>query len=359
MSYHPTKDDRENLERTLHELKGILYQFLGTELDLHLVGSTAKGTWLRGEADIDIYVVHRKLSETKVWTILQEAFPEGRVKEGQLKIWSLRYGEFDVDLVLPKAGKREDTILHADYYNRNLTDAMRADIRTAKAWFKTFGVYGAEIGGIIGVAIEQLVILQKSWLGVCKLLSGPKPYVQDPTMQTPRDLLASITPKRWKVIQGACKSYLEDEGLRTFDYRPMNTEAFMKTYPDYCTIMFRRLRDRALDYQTATRVAQREKNKLRNEDHEVTIDYDVYVDSERIVICYKVEPVELSATKTRCMDTRLVTAKEVSVFRSAHPETYEMKGLLCAEVPRRITFPDTYYYAQVVKEMRAREYEHI
>lgn len=351
MSYHPTKNDQEYLEETIREITNTLFQFLGIRVNLVLVGSTAKGTWLVNEADIDIYVCH-SLPEQDTFSLLKKAFPKGKEKQGQLKIWNFSYNGFDIDLVLPCKGKREDTIFHSDWFNRHLTDFMRAEIRTAKAYFKTKGVYGAEIGGIIGVAIEQLVILQGNFKAVCMILKEPKPYVQDPTMTTPRDLLASINKRRWKELKKASKEYLENP---SFEYKSMTWLEFMSKYPDYCTIQFKRTYNRATDYQTVLKAGTKIKRIFRNEEPDVEVDLDVWV-GEKIVMCYKVRPLELSLQKERCVDATISGAKK---FQEVHKEAYFTHGLICAMVDRKILFPDTYFYSNVVKRVTERGLEQI
>jgi len=352
MSYHPTKHDQENLEETIIEIENILYQFLGFQLDLFLVGSTAKGTWLLGDADIDIYVCHKTLCKDKVSKLIQEAFPEGHTKQGQLTIWNLSYKGFDVDLILPYKGKREDTILHANWYNRHLTDFRREEIRTAKAYFKTKGVYGAEIGGIIGVAIEQLVILEGSFKGVCMLLIGVRPFIQDPTMQTERDLLACINKRRWIEIQEASEQYLVDP---TFEYKPAKWLDFMAKYPTYCTIQFERTHDKATDYQTVLSMLAKTKRILKDREPDVDIDFDVWV-GEKILVCYKVRPLELPLQKTRCVDSTINGSKK---FLEVHPNAFFAFGQVCAKIDRKIIFPDTYFYSEVVKRITSRGLKHI
>lgn len=352
MSYHPTKNDQEYLEDTIREIKNTLYQFLGERLDLILVGSTAKGTWLAGEADIDIYVCHKTLPEKEVFKLIQEAFPEGQVKQGQLRLWNLSYNGFDIDLVLPCKGKREDTILHSDWFNRHLTDFMRAEIRTAKAYFKTKGVYGAEIGGIIGVAIEQLVILKGNFKAVCELFVNSKPFVQDPTMQTGRDLLACINKYRWRQIQLACVAYLV---YPTFEYKPLAWLGFMTKYPRHCTIQFKRTNDKATDYQIVLRMLEKTKRVLKNQEPDIDIDFDVWV-GEKIVVCYQVRPLELPIQKIRCVDAHIKGSKK---FREVHPNAFITHNRVCAQIDRKIIFPDTYFYSNVVKRITERGLEQI
>lgn len=342
--YIPSKEDEQQLNETLEYLRGKL-----KGLKLVDVGSTAKGTWLKGDSDIDIYVICK--SKKKTYEYVKKTWPHGHDKKGQLTIWNFQYNGFDIDLVLVNRGfhKREDTTLHADYFNRHLTEAMKNEVRKTKAFFKTYGVYGAENGGIVGVAIETLIVHKHNLEAVCQLLIGPKPYVQDPTMTTPRDLLASINSKRWRQIQKACNEYLAG---KAFYYRPMTTEQFHSQYAmTHCTMAFRRKYDKGLDYQTITSTAEKVKRILRNKEGEVEVDLDTYVDSKRILLCYRVRPLELSRTKEVCLDPSLA---DVPAFIEAHPGAYtklETKEV-CAIVKRAVVYPDTYYVIEVARRMK-------
>jgi len=222
--YIPTKDQEKDLARVLGKLRQKL-----SGLELKDVGSTAKGTWLANNSDIDIYVVCKDIQET--YARIKSIFPNGHDKKGQLTIWNFPLDGYDVDLVIVTKDfhKREDTTLHAEYFNRTLTQAMKNEVRKTKAFFKTYGVYGAENGGIVGVAIEMLILQTFCLEGLCLELTGPfdkmiqKPYVQDPTMKEERNLLACINTKRWKQIQKACVEYLAG---KTFYYKQMSTDEF-------------------------------------------------------------------------------------------------------------------------------------
>jgi len=350
MSYLPTEADEENLANTLKHLREDWRGFKVID-----VGSTAKGTWLRGDSDIDLYVICKDKDERDrmYFHASKILYPHGFAKEGQLLIWSFRLNGFDIDLVLVEKEftKREDTTQHAKYYNQRLSDEQRNEVRKAKAYFKTRGVYGAEIGGIVGVAIEQLMVLFGDFERVCKYLSLGRPRLQDPTMKTTRDLLASINNRRWGQLQKACEDYLVNPN---FEYRVTTTMDFIIQNPRHCTIMFRRLRDKALDCQTAQGTASKIGRILRNTEPGVRVDSDTYVDTERIVICYKVIPSELSNIKEVCVDPKLAGMVE---FKKAHPITYKKGQLVCTWVKRKIRFPDTYFYWEVVRLMQEKGYK--
>jgi len=357
LSYIPTKADEENLEKTLKYLRE---DWRGYKLID--VGSTAKGTWLRGHSDIDIYVIcdaeadPDKSKEKSFFHASKILYPKGHEKKGQLTIWNFQLNGFDIDLVFVSKGwhKREDTTKHTDYFNEHLTDAWKFEVRKAKAYFKSKGVYGAEIGGIVGVAIEALIVLKSGFIDVCEWLSKERPFIQDPTMTEPRDLLASITNRRWRQLQQACTEYLKNPN---FEYKVMSVNEFMMQYPDHCTLIFKRKLDRALDFQTLTSIVTKTYREMRNLEPAISLKFDTYVDSDKAIICYRIQPYELPPKRMVSIDPSIVKYKDCLAFKEAHPDSYEAMGKIHAMVDRKIRFPDTYFCNEVGRKMNEKRYE--
>jgi len=351
MSYYPTKEDKRKLRRTIEYFEQKL-QNIG---EVKQAGSTAKGTWVKGDTDIDLYVFTNCID--KALTEVKKLFPEGYVKSGQLTIWNVPFGEFDVDIVIvdKNLDKREDTLLHADFYKLNLDNLQKHEVIKAKAYFKTKGVYGAEIGGIVGIAIEELIRQHQTFTKVAKFLltHGREIFLQDPTMTKKRNLLASINSRRWRQIKEACKEYLEKP---RFQYKPMTAKEFKTKYKGYQQLIFSRYKDKGTDFLTANSIASKASNILRNKEPILSIEYDVFADNREIVICYKVVPEKLNKTKTVCVDTLILKPDEIIAFKEAHPNTYEQDHRICAEVPRVICNPSAYYRQLIKTEMKKRGY---
>jgi len=343
--YIPSKAEELHLTEVLRKLGENL-----SGLELKDVGSTAKGTWLAGASDIDIYVVCDNIQETH--KRIKGLFPNGHDKKGQLTIWNFLLDGYDVDLVIVTKNfhKREDTLLHASYFNRILTQDMKNEVRKAKAFFKTHGVYGAENGGIVGVALEALMIQAHNLETLCGYLKwGKQLFVQDPTMTEKRNLLASVNDKRWKQIQRVCKDYLND---KPFSFKPMSTNEFHDQYKwTHCTMMFYRKYDKGLDYQTITSTANKISRMLRNQDRDITIDIDAFVDNEHIILCYRVRPLQLSSLKEVCVGLQYAKA-----FKDAHPNAIVRDDKVCADVRRPVVFPDTAFITMVVEAMELKGY---
>ena len=360
--YLPTKAEEEKLRQIINGIIGdILDASYPTKVEIVDVGSTAKGTWLLGESDIDLYL-HSK-DHYRTWKMVQKFYPEGHEKKGQLLIWNVKIEGYDVDLVVPSPymNKREDTTKHTEYFRKHLTDEMRKEVREVKALFKTYGVYGSEIGGIVGVAIEQIIVMmdqansQDRIKGLCSLLiNATHPWIQDPTMTKPRNLLACIYIERWKQLQEVCREYRK---TRTFTYNPMTTDGFLEKYAGtHCTLMYHRKLSKAYDYFTLNNAATHALKIVRTQEKEITGEFDAFVDNERIVLCYKIEPLELSKMKESCVSP---DKADIQAFMNAHSNTYskvETKEL-CTMVERKVVFPETFFSTEVARRMAVKGFK--
>jgi len=326
----------------------------GLEADVVPVGSTAKDTFLSGASDVDVFVVsddYKKLFElVKLWK------PEGKVKRGELLIWNYREDGFEIDLVfVPPDHPKIETLRHTEYYKRNLTSRMRDEVRKAKAFFKSRGVYKAELGGITGVAIEELIRRYGTFDGVCRFFveyNYGEVHLQDPTASRPRNLLASINKTRWKQIQDSCKRYLV---TKKPELKPFTKADFIERHREAVIIKCDRRFDVATDFNTSLSLCHKAGNETRNYEPEISFFCDSYVDDE-VLIAAKVEPPTLPEQKEVCIPKKLTGA--IEAFAEAHPEVelYQKGEYLCGVVERTISEPQRYMTEKLIERMRDRGY---
>ncbi|MEM1930908.1 MAG: CCA tRNA nucleotidyltransferase [Sulfolobales archaeon] len=169
----------EEVERLVRESLHIPYDFT---VELH--GSVAKGTELRGMIDLDVFLliryddINREWLEENVVKPLFEVFKKF-YKEVKLKYATHPYvyinlGKYEVDVV-PAYWARDiseiktpvdRTPFHTKFVLSKLTENMKDEVRLLKAFFKSAGVYGAEIKveGFSGYLTELLIIRYGSFL---------------------------------------------------------------------------------------------------------------------------------------------------------------------------------------------------
>jgi tRNA nucleotidyltransferase (CCA-adding enzyme) len=356
----PTKEEIEKI----NSLKSLIGFFLPNTLkevgniEIKDVGSTVKGTFVRGSTDIDLYVISE--NPQRAYEIMQKEFPEGKAKKGQLTIWNMEIDGIDVDFIFtsPKFSKREDTFKHAEFYSTHLNKHMKFEIMKAKAYLKTKGLYGAEMGSIVGVCVEELIRQKKTWLEVCKFLafSPKRPTLQDPTMTNPRDFLASITKEKYPILLKTCFDYIQNPH---FKYKPMTMEQFISRHDGFCVMLWERKEDKALDFQAIHSSATHIRNIITNrERREAFIEFDTFIDNSSVCLVYKAHPKILSPTKEVCLDPKIIKQQEnIKGFTDAHKDFYEKDGLVCAMIPRIIQFPEVFFYDNILKRTEQRGYK--
>lgn len=361
MSFYPTKEEQKKTKKFIEVQKILipiaLHEIKGSKKVIE-VGSTAKGTFVSGDYDIDLYILTSE--PEKAFKIISEKILQGQKKEGQLLIWNAKIDKFDVDYIFitPKAKKREDTIQHTEFFNKRLTPKMKKEVIKAKAYFKTKGVYGAEVAGIVGICLEELIRQHKTLEKACKFLafSAKRPTLQDPTLSCNRNLLASINPRRWTQLVSACLKFTRNPKHK-FRFNPMTTEKFLKKHKDYCTIMFKRLHDKGKDFHALYSASTHAGKILWNrEAKEVAIDYDSWIDEEKVVLVYKVRPFELSEYKEHCINPSDLKKEDLEKFKEVHQDSYEKQGNICAMIKRNIQFPDTFFYSETIRRMKEKGY---
>jgi tRNA nucleotidyltransferase (CCA-adding enzyme) len=146
---------------------------LPVEADVVQVGSTARGTWVSGDRDIDLFVrfaadLEREQLEEYGLAVGHAVLPEGHEEYAEHPYVKGSYEGFDVDLVpchdvaaasdLVSAVDR--TPFHDAYLSARLDDDLAADVVLAKAFLKGIGAYGSDLRteGFSGYLTELLVL---------------------------------------------------------------------------------------------------------------------------------------------------------------------------------------------------------
>ena len=352
--YIPSREEKERVKVLINELISTLKKlFAGYDAQIAPVGSTAKDTFLAGDHDIDIYILSDRYRD--LYELASAAFPEGHQKHGELLIWNFRYKGCDVDLVfVPPDYEKRDTIYHTQFYLEHLTEKDRNEVRKAKAFFKSHGVYGAEVGGIVGVAIEELVRKYHTLENICRLFLENELedlWLQDPVLDRPRNLLASITKSKYRKIREACRKYLE---TGTFEYKKYTLEDFIGEHGDYKFVKCDRKFDRATDYNTSVSVCRSVGRLLKNLDSDIEFECESYVNDE-VVIAFKTQD-ELPPKKEICIPKHLEHAIEGFVKKHPGVELYEKDGYICGLVDRKVRFSSEKMEEMIIDKMEKRGY---
>jgi len=174
------KDSLELVKKSASKFDGIV--------DVTFGGSYAKGTWLRDDVDIDIFVkIRPDVSEREFERIgIQLGFQALRKYKPYLRYSQHPYVEAIVNgikvNVVPcynvEKGKwisaADRSPYHTQFIINSFDDEKRREARLLKKFMKTVGVYGAEIAknGFSGYVCEVLILKYGSFMNVLKTAAG-------------------------------------------------------------------------------------------------------------------------------------------------------------------------------------------
>ncbi|RDI71408.1 CCA tRNA nucleotidyltransferase [Halopelagius longus] len=172
----PDEDERTALREAASALTARVEEELAdlpVDADAIRVGSTARGTWLSGDRDIDLFVrfpegLDRESLESYGLEIGRAVLPDGQEEYAEHPYVTGEFRGFDVDLVpcydvedgssLRSAVDR--TPHHNAYLRERIDDELAADVRVFKRFLKGIGAYGSDLRtrGFSGYLTELLVL---------------------------------------------------------------------------------------------------------------------------------------------------------------------------------------------------------
>lgn len=199
----PSKTEEAAMRAGINTVIGRLSEIMGNRAELMVAGSSARGTNLSGDSDVDIFMLFDKSvgkdSMEHEAVNAAKRFVRGRKDESYVVKYAehpyarLLLGDLgmNVDLVpayrissTDEMGTPVDrTQLHNEFVNAHMTSAQKGDVRVFKALLKEHSIYGAEskTEGFSGYLCELLVLYYGSMLGVLEGVSSAKmPLVIQP-----------------------------------------------------------------------------------------------------------------------------------------------------------------------------------
>ncbi len=243
----PTEEEVKHLRRTVDGLLEAVKNKLSNadkRLRASLVGSASRGTWLRREKDLDVFVFFPKEYDKKE---MEEVVTKiaGRVLENPKKHYAEHpyvrglYKGFAVELVPCYSVKSASEIMSAvdrtpfhEAFVKEHIEGKEDEVRLLKQFLKGIGCYGAEakVGGFSGYLAELLVIkygsFQKAlsatekWRPGVTLYFGGKmdekslrekfatPLIFIDPVDSERNVASALTPERFSKFIFAAREYL-------------------------------------------------------------------------------------------------------------------------------------------------------
>ena len=183
----PTKKEEDSVKSVTHMVTDIVDD-LGYENIV--VGSTGKHTWLKGDHDIDLFVLFPK--DTPREQLEKKGLEIGRTVANKLKSRAIiKYAEhpytqvsvkgcavdivpcYKIDLGEKIISAVDRSPLHLRYILEKLKPDQRDDVRLLKQFMKGAGIYGSDVKhlGFSGYVCELLIIKYGSFENALKQIS--------------------------------------------------------------------------------------------------------------------------------------------------------------------------------------------
>lgn len=273
----PTKSEASKLTKIAQEAKRLVENrvaSLDEVVDVIFGGSFAKGTWLRGDADIDIFVKIKPSVSVERFEVLGKSIGQEALKKHKPK---LRYSDHPyveafvrgirvnvVPCYNVEQGKWQSAAdrspFHTEYISSNFDDEKRMQARLLKKFFKGVGIYGAEIstGGFSGYVSEVLVLKYGSFENVLcaaadmqdrqviaagdydsDIVKGfQSPVIIIDPVDSRRNLGTAISPESVGRFVLAARAFLASPSLQFFREKNKHAKASAKLYPNVLVVEF-------------------------------------------------------------------------------------------------------------------------
>jgi tRNA nucleotidyltransferase (CCA-adding enzyme) len=172
----PDEDERERMREAvaaLRERAEAAITDLPVEADVTQVGSTARGTWISGDRDIDLFVrflpeLDRDDLESYGLEVGHAVLAEGREEFAEHPYVTGEHDGFDVDCVpcyrLDSATEIQSAVdrtpFHTEYLDSRLDSELAGEVRLFKQFLKGIDAYGSDLRtrGFSGYLTELLVL---------------------------------------------------------------------------------------------------------------------------------------------------------------------------------------------------------
>ncbi|MDE1854890.1 MAG: CCA tRNA nucleotidyltransferase [Candidatus Micrarchaeota archaeon] len=174
----PTKEELEESVYSINQITSALKKVVAKDVEIRVVGSVVRGTHLRGESDIDVFLLFPKKYKRDRITKEGLEYAKRIVKE-KGDTYEVKYAEhpytrlylsslgvkadivpaFNIDNIEDMSTAVDRSPMHADFINKHLSEKQRDEVRLLKYLLKRQNLYGAEImtSGFSGYLCELLI----------------------------------------------------------------------------------------------------------------------------------------------------------------------------------------------------------
>lgn len=188
----PSDAEIADITYRVNELMEILASIVPKNVTLRIAGSMARGTNLKGTADVDIFMLFDKKTDRD--KAVKQGLEYGKaVLKGRKGRFEVKYAEhpylrlyldslgikadivpaFKIDNISQMGTTVDRTPLHTEFINSHLSKRQRDEVRLLKYLLKAHGIYGAEVktNGFSGYLCELLIHNYGSLMGFLQAAS--------------------------------------------------------------------------------------------------------------------------------------------------------------------------------------------
>ncbi len=254
----PTEKEKREVKALVKEITKSIHI---PHTKITLGGSSAKGTWLKNNHDIDIYIKfnEKKYEGIDIAEVLKDNV-QGAVLHGSRDYLQIKKGQYTIEIIpiidIKKVEHAKNITdispFHAKWVNKH--KKYKPDIMLAKAFAKANGFYGAEsfIKGFSGYAMEVLTIHYKGFKNVLKNVSQWKsltiidtekhhkkkvqlnqakmlsPIIVVDPVQATRNVTAVVSQEKYDLFKKKAKEYLKHPKKEMFTKKEFSVEEIKK-----------------------------------------------------------------------------------------------------------------------------------
>ncbi len=243
----PSAEEEENLNRAVREIESKIKNYIPEEARVMLVGSVAKGTYLKNSLDIDFFILfplkwNKRGMEKIVIQVGKKILDRMWLQYAEHPYVRGYYKNYRVDIVPSYKIKNieqmksavDRTPFHTEFIIKNMDIKLRNDARLLKQFMKGIGCYGAEakIEGFSGYLVELLILKYGGFLNVLKAAvnwrgkiyltlnkEGKKfrdRFVFIDPVDPSRNVAAALSDEKLDLFIKAAKEFLKNPSIKFF-----------------------------------------------------------------------------------------------------------------------------------------------
>ena len=268
----PSEKEEEKLKKVVNEIFEEIENRKPYDIEAMLVGSVAKGTYLKDSLDIDFFILFPKNYDKKemeeiVISIGKEILNEWRIQYAEHPYIRGYYKGYEVDIVPCYKIKNiremkssvDRTPFHTQYIKKHMDQKTKNETRLLKKFLKAIGCYGAEarVEGFSGYLAELLILKYGSFLNLVKnaaqwhgkifltLGNASNKFEEEFVFVDPvdpsRNVAAALSKEKLQLFIKASKAFLENPSEKFFFPNPvpkMSVEEIEKKLENFIGICF-------------------------------------------------------------------------------------------------------------------------